>query len=239
MNKPVKDNPIDVDALEQELFKAFAQHTQKQKDLSEPFINSAQAKDLPIEPADVLSQLAVESELAIHHPELLKAQKTEWEKLQVTEDDLYKQNDELHTLLHPDIRQNERDFSLDKQSHMDDILNRTYSIDDVLNELPNDSLNIDLFTSNAEIDPLRLFQLGEKPIQQATPNIKTSTNQAERDRYRGSLDAQIDMPLPEGERITNPVEKNKHIESSDANLFDESPVDDILDLIPDLTKKPS
>ena len=229
---------VDIEALEHELMLVLNEEAAKSGEVSiqSPIneVDSSSAK----ESDDVLMQLAIESELALNSPRVLQERKNHhlW--------DVGVQNDklahlqELDSLLGGRAQSDPRVFSLNQKQEFESLLNHQMNIDHVMESLSSEENFGDsnfLRIDECE-DPLKLFQIGNKPVLHEESNNHQISPFAQKDEYQGSLDSVVSMPAAhDGASQVKQKHTGKDLVMNEpVSILDglEEDVDDVLDLIP-------
>ena len=191
------EESVEIEALERELLSVLNQQSNQVSDDAEKHPRAIDEEDEGLSD-DVLVQLAIESELAINSPQTLQQRK----KSDVSQDakkvQELKHLKELDTLLGSRISTDSRNLSLNQSQEFEGFFNSHTSIDKILDSVVPDygseQLDSAALQSEETIDPLKLFQLGSKPVVHNDTDLKLTPHLAQQEQYQSSLDSVLSVP---------------------------------------------
>lgn len=227
---------VDVEALERELMLVLSEEGAK---LGGAVASPEDAVSLsnPKESDDVLMQLAIESELALNSPRVLQERKNTHSLEVGIQNDKLVHLQELDSLLGSRAQSDPRLFALNQKQELESLLNQQMNIDHVIEALSPEELGASDFLRIDECeDPLKLFQIGNKPVLHEESSHQQISSFTQRAEYQGSLDSIVSVSATHDGVST--VTQTHTVKGSVMNEpmslldgFDES-FEDVLDLIP-------
>jgi hypothetical protein len=237
-----KAQSVDIETLERELMLVLNEEAMHSRgDSKQSPINNAVDPSVSKDSDDVLVQLAIESELALNSPKVLQEQKQNQSLSIGMEKDELAHLQELDSLFGSRNATDPRVFSLNQKQEFDSLLSQQVSIDHVIESLSSEVElgDSEYFSIDECDDPLKLIQIGNKPVQHEAGHHNQMPVLTQKSEYQGSLDSVVPSFLsghevPDINKSKDPVAKNNEPESLLDGL--EESAYDILDLIPPFVK---